>query len=93
MQTERVTFLTTPSHKAALTARAAARGVSLGQYIRQRIEDDDVTPEDEAELAELVAQVNDAIPHMNASIDSMIETLQATSQSIRDTLDQLDRDR
>ena len=59
MQTERVTFLTTSEGKAAIAARAAARGISLGEYIRRKVEEEDEpTPEQEAELAALVAQVN-----------------------------------
>ena len=90
MQTERVTFLTTPQGKAAIAARAAAQGVSIGEYIRRKVEDDEgLTPEQEEELALLVEQVNEAIPKMNESIDSMIETLRKTRQGIRETLDQM----
>ncbi len=34
MQTERVTFLTTPDHKAALDAFARAKGMSVGHVVR-----------------------------------------------------------
>ena len=45
MQTERVTILMTPAKKAALAARAAARHMSIGQYVRRKLdEDEDVTP-------------------------------------------------
>ncbi len=91
MQTERVTFLTTPQAKASLAARAAAQGVSIGEYIRRKVEDDeDMTPEQEAELAMLVEQVNEAMPKMNASIDAMIDTLRRTNAGIKRTLSCMD---
>jgi hypothetical protein len=84
MQTERVTFLTTPDHKAALDAFASSSGRSVGhvlreasiQYIAQP------TAEEEAELAALVEQVNEAIPKMHASIDSMSRTLKETHAKV-----------
>ena len=83
MQTERVTFLTTPDTKAALAARAAAQGVSLGEYIRRRVEnEDDVTPQQEAELAALVEQVNEAVPRMETALDEMSRKLRTTHQEV-----------
>lgn len=83
MQTERVTFLTTPERKASIAARAAARGVSLGEYIRSRIEDEDeLTPEQEAELAALVEEANKAIPEMAAMLDNMSRTLRETHEEV-----------
>jgi signal transduction protein with GAF and PtsI domain len=84
MQTERVTFLTTPDHKAALDAFAASSGMSVGHVVREATSQfiAQPTPEEEAELAALVEQVNDAIPKMNASIDSMIATLDATHRKV-----------
>ena len=79
MQTERVTFLTSRTGKAALAERAAAQGVSMGEYVRRRVEDDDeLTAEQQAELAALVAQANEAIPKMRGSIDRMLQTLDKT---------------
>lgn len=84
MQTERVTILMTPDRKARVASRAAARGISMGEYMRQKIEDDedDITPEEEAELAELVRQVNITIPKMAASLDSMSETIRKSNAEI-----------
>ena len=79
MQTERVTFLTSRTGKAAIAKRAAAQGVSMGEYVRRKVEDDDeLTAEQQAELAALVAQANEAIPKMRGSIDRMMETLDKT---------------
>jgi hypothetical protein len=72
MQTERLTVLLSPSRKAIVAQRAAARGISVGEYARRRFdEDEDLTPEQEAEMAALVDQVNEAIPRMTASLDEM----------------------
>ncbi|WP_375271549.1 hypothetical protein [Sphingomonas sp.] len=88
MQTERVTFLTTPDHKAALDAFAASNGKSVGHVVREATShyiaqapagDDDG---EEAELAALVAEANAAIPQMRASIDRMIETLDASHRKV-----------
>ncbi|MES2441961.1 MAG: hypothetical protein V4574_03960 [Pseudomonadota bacterium] len=87
MQTERVTILMTPAKKAALAARAAARHMSIGQYVRRRVEDDDeLTPDQEAELALLVAEVNKAVPRMIEQLDEMSATLRATHEQVDQTL-------
>lgn len=87
MQTERVTILMTPAKKAELAARAAAQNMSIGQYVRRKVEDEDaLTPEQEAELAVLVAQANEAIPKIAASLDSMIATVRATRENMERTL-------
>ena len=77
MQTERVTFLTSREHKKALDAYASSSGQSVGNVVREATARyiGQPTPDEEAELAALVAQVNEAIPKMHASIDRMIETL------------------
>ncbi len=88
MQTERVTFLTTPDRKAHLAARAAAKGVSIGEYVRRKIEDDEdqMTPQQEAELTALVDEVNRAIPKMHAAFDEMHATMDAAHEEIDRTL-------
>jgi signal transduction protein with GAF and PtsI domain len=77
MQTERVTFLTTPDHKAALDAFARESGMSVGHVVREASSQYIArpTPSEEAELAALVEQANEAIPKMAASIDRMIARL------------------
>ena len=88
MQTERVTILMTPDRKARVASRAAARGISMGEYLRRKVEDeeDELTPAQEAELAELVRQANIAIPEMAATLDRMSETLRKTSAEVDKTL-------
>ena len=77
MQTERVTFLTSREHKAALDAFASDRGESVGNVVREATARfiGQPTEEEEAGLAALVEQVSEAVPKMQASIDRMIETL------------------
>lgn len=78
MQTERVTYLTSAEQKAALEAFAKARGESVGNVVREATASyiEQPTPEEEAQLAALVEEVNKAIPKMQASIERMIETLE-----------------
>lgn len=69
MQTERVTFLTTPEAKAALAARAAARGISTGEYIRLAVENMPEESVEEQELMAIVGELVAAIPEMRASLE------------------------
>ena len=84
MQTERVTFLTTPAHKAALDAFATNSGMSVGHVVREATSHfiAQPTPAEEAELAALVEQVNDALPKMNASIDRIIATMDRSHRKV-----------
>lgn len=78
MHTERVTFLATPALKATLAARAAAGGVSIGEYIRSKVEADD--PEEAevaAELAAIVGELVEAIPDMKARLERTAATIEA----------------
>jgi hypothetical protein len=77
MRTARTTVLMTPDEKAALEKRAAKLGVSSGEYIRLAVDNyENISEEEEAQLAALVGEVNAAIPKMHASLDHSIKTLQ-----------------
>jgi len=84
MHTERVTYLTNAEQKAALEAFAKARGESVGNILREAAARYMAQPteEEEAELAALVEQVNEAIPKMNESLDRMQETLRKTHEEM-----------
>lgn len=85
MQTERVTFLTNRDHKAALDAFASRRGESVSNVLRDAsVKYMAESRDEEAELAALVEEVNQAIPRMRASLDEM-------SQSLRDAHSEIDR--
>lgn len=76
MQTERITILASPATKRAIAQRASARGLSLGEYVRRKaLDDDDLSPSEEAELAMLVEQVNLAIPRLQASFERISENV------------------
>ena len=89
MQTERVTFLTSRDHKAALDAYAANSGQSVGNVVREATVRFMAQPsaEEDAELSELAAIMNEvakAVPDMRAS-------LERTAQKMEDTIEQVDR--
>jgi ABC-type transporter Mla subunit MlaD len=89
MQTERVTFLTSRDQKKALDAYARRTGRSVGHVVREATarymahgENSEDADDDEAQLAALVEEVNNAIPKMNASLDQMSRTLRETSAEV-----------
>lgn len=80
LQSERVTFLATPALKARLAALAKADGLSIGEYVRRRVQEDDgqaLSEEQEAELIALTQQVNEAIPRVNAKLERVSETIRS----------------
>jgi hypothetical protein len=83
MQTSRLTVLMTPDRKSDIEARASKMGVSSGEYIRLAVDNfEDVSAEQEAELAALVAQANLAIPKMRASLERSSATLAALHEEM-----------
>ena len=88
MQTERVTFLTTPDHKAALDAYAANSGMSVGHVVREatsRYIVEARSAEEKEHLSTLVRELNDAVPRMRADIDEAIASI-ARSNAIVDAV-------
>ena len=88
MQTERVTFLTTPEHKAALDAFARESGMSVGHVVREAtsryvVESDAA---DEEALALLVREVEAAVPRMRADIQAAIEAIEQSNRRIDEIL-------
>jgi len=76
MQTERITILASPAAKRTIAARASERGLSLGEYVRRKVlDDDELSSDEEAELAMLVEQVNLAIPKLLASFEKISESV------------------
>ncbi|TVV77218.1 hypothetical protein [Sphingomonas solaris] len=90
MQTERVTFLTTPDHKAALDAFARGSGQSVGHVLREAssryVADSEMGEEESFKL--LVRELNEALPAMHAALDDAI----AGQQQLRAEVDTLMRD-
>lgn len=75
MQTERVTFLTSRDHKAALDAYAKESGMSVGHVLREAstryVAEGDMSEDERLKL--LLGELDDALPHMHAALDRAIE--------------------
>lgn len=90
MQTERVTFLTSRDHKAALDAFAAENGQSVGHVLReasvQYIAPTRTSAEAERELERLLPEAEAAIREMNADITAMRAMIAETNAAIKAVL-------
>ncbi len=88
MQTERVTFLTSPDHKAALDAFAKESGMSVGHVLREAatryIVEGEMNDEERFQL--LIQELNEALPKMHAALDHSIARLRDTRRQIDDTM-------
>jgi hypothetical protein len=83
MQTERVTFLTSPEQKAALDAFAAQRGESVGNVVREATAKYISRAVDEEEqLAALVAELAAAVPEMRASLRRSAKKLEDAGREV-----------
>lgn len=80
MQTERVTYLTSAEQKAALETFAKARGKSVGNVVREATMTymAEVPLGDDEKMEILVAELNEALPAIEASFDRMAAKLEAT---------------
>jgi len=90
MQTERVTFLTSRDHKAALDAYAARTGQSVGHVVREAtssyIAQPRGEPDDEALIALLADEFERMIPEWNERLDRMEANLDRAHRSVRDSI-------
>ena len=80
MQTERVTYLTSAEQKAALEAFAKAKGKSVGNVVREAtlIYMAESPLNDEDKMSILVAELNEALPAIEASFERMTQKLEDT---------------
>ena len=80
MQTERVTYLTSAEQKAALEQFAKARGKSVGNVVREATMNymAESPLDDDEKMEILVAQLNEALPAIEASFDRMTAMLEET---------------
>ncbi len=88
MQTERVTFLTSREHKAALDAYASSRGESVGNVVREATsryiaQPPEVRDEYEEALELLLPELEKLLPKWHRQMDSM----EATITKARDAID------
>ncbi|MFC3579355.1 hypothetical protein [Sphingomonas hylomeconis] len=87
MQTERVTFLTTPDQKAALDGFAVSNGMSVGHVVREATSRYIAQPiaardEEEEALALLVPAVEEAVADMKATISAMRADIARTCATV-----------
>lgn len=81
MQTERVTFLTTPDQKAALDALATGLGRSVGHVLREASSQYIASPssaDEEQALAALLPEVDAAVEEMKRTIATMRADIERT---------------
>jgi hypothetical protein len=85
MQTERVTFLTTPDQKAALDAYAANTGRSVGHVLREASSQymAEAPLNDDEKLAILVAELNEAVPAIAESFDRMTALIESAREELQ----------
>ena len=91
MQTERVTFLTSRDHKAALDAFAASRGESVGSVVRDATaryiaQPPEAKGDEDVALTLLLNELEAAIPKWNAKFDSMEAALDHAHLEVRKAL-------
>ena len=84
MQTERVTYLTSAEQKAALEAFAKSRGESVGNVVREATTSymAEMPLDDDEKMAILVAELNEALPAIEASFDRMVAKLVSTHSEL-----------
>ena len=91
MQTERVTFLTSREHKAALDAFAERTGKSVGYVVREATaryiaHPPEMANEDDTAFALLLEELEKSIPKWNAKFDSMESSLDHAHRAVREAL-------
>lgn len=83
MRNNRMTILMSDDEKSGVEMLANQMGISNSEYVRLAVDNySNVSAEQEAELAALVAEVNKAIPAMRASLDRSCERLEATHKKV-----------
>ena len=88
MQTERVTFLTSPDHKAALDAFATSNGMSVGHLVREATTSylaQGSAEEDDAR-ALVIAEIERALPRMQDDLNSMRSSIAEARAAFADAL-------
>jgi hypothetical protein len=95
MQTERVTFLTSRDHKAALDAYAKDSGQSVGHVLReaasQYIAQPSSKSEDEQVLEIVLPVLEEALPRMQADLEAMRRDIASARAAIAQSLDRAAR--
>ena len=87
MQTERVTFLTTPDHKAALDAFAASNGHSVGHVLREAsvrylADGSGGASETDAALELVLPELRAGLTKWNRQLDAMERSIDSACAAI-----------
>lgn len=83
MQTDRMTILMDPKYKAAIAKLAAKRGVSTSEHVRNALDCYKVeADENEAELAALTGELEQALPEMREDFDAILASLRTMNDKI-----------
>jgi hypothetical protein len=97
MQTERVTFLTSRDHKAALDAYAKDSGMSVGHVVREAtssyMAQPSIKSEDEEVFELILPTLEEALPRMQANLEAMRESIAQARRSIAESLERVERTR
>lgn len=88
MQTERVTFLTTPDHKAALDAFAASNGMSVGHLVREATTSylAQEGPEEDEARALVIDEIERALPRMQEDLMTIRASIAEARAAIAEAL-------
>lgn len=90
MRTERVTFLTTPDHKAALDSFATSHGMSVGHVVREATASylAQEGPDEDEVRALVVDEIERALPRMQEDLiairASIAEARAAIAEALRE---------
>jgi hypothetical protein len=81
MQTDRLTILMDPMYKASVTKRAAERGVSTSEHVRNAL-DYFKSDNADAELEALTSELEGALPEMREDCDAIIASMRAMNEKM-----------
>ena len=95
MQTERVTFLTSRDHKAALDAYAKETGMSVGRVVREATASYMAEPQTKSEAEEvlelILPELEVALPRMQANLEAMRRDIAEARAAIAESLTRAER--
>ena len=95
MQTERVTFLTSRDHKAALDAYATRTGQSVGNVVREAtssyIAQPSIKSDDEEVFNLALPFLEEALPRMQADLEAMRRDIASARLAIAQSLERAAR--
>jgi hypothetical protein len=79
--TARLVVQMTPEEKKALDSMAKRAGIPISEFVRRRLNADDLEPQ-RVEIEALLAGIEASAPEILAAVDHAIETVEAASASL-----------